>query len=330
MTGGAGFIGSHIVRALIARGDRVRVLDDFSTGRRGNIAEVMADVELLEGDVRDEDAVARALAGVDSVLHEAALPSVALSFERPGLVEAVNVAGTATVLGAARQCGVRRVVLASSCAVYGDTQTVPIGEDAATMPLSPYAVGKLSAEWHLWVLGVKSRGEAPRPSYDASRDVARNRGVETAALRYFNVFGPRQDPGSEYSGVIAQFMAAACSGTACTIYGDGRQTRDFVFVADVVSANLLALDAPGAVGRVMNVGSGVETTLLDLLAGIEATSGVSLTVQHGPPREGDIRRSCASIALARELLGYVPQTSLRDGLTRTFAWYRASVQAARG
>jgi nucleoside-diphosphate-sugar epimerase len=330
VTGGAGFIGSHIVHALLARGDSVRVLDDFSTGRRENIAQVLADVQLFEGDVRDEDLVARALSGADSVLHEAALPSVALSFERPGLVEAVNVAGTATVLGAARRQDVRRVVLASSCAVYGDAAVVPVGEDAATAPLSPYAVGKLAAEWHLWVLGAKRGGERPGPSSGKSSGAGLNGGVETVALRYFNVFGPRQDPSSEYSGVIARFMAAACTGQACTVYGDGLQSRDFVYVADVVAANLLALDAAGAVGCAMNVGSGVETTLLDLVAGIEAAAGVSLSIRHGAVRQGDIRRSCASISLARNLLGYELQTPLREGLAQTLEWYRDSVAERRG
>ena len=330
VTGGAGFIGSHIVRALLARGDRVRVLDDFSTGRRENITEVLADVELFEGDVRDEELVTRALAGADSVLHEAAVPSVALSFERPGLVESVNVAGTATVLGAARAQDVRRVVLASSCAVYGDPVAVPIREDATAMPLSPYAVGKLAAEWYLWVLGVK-RGEmgAGSSSRESGAHVPSG-GVETVALRYFNVFGPRQDPGSEYSGVIARFMAAACSGQPCTIYGDGRQSRDFVYVADVAAANLLALDAASAVGRAMNVGSGVETTLLDLVAGIEAVSGTRLTVHHQPAREGDIGRSCAAVALAHELLGCAPPTSLPIGLSHTLVSYRDGLQTSGG
>jgi UDP-glucose 4-epimerase len=330
VTGGAGFIGSHIVRALLARGDHVRVLDDFSTGRRENIAEVLSDLELFEGDVRDEEFVARALSGADSVLHEAALPSVALSFERPGLVESVNVAGTATVLGAARRQGVRRVVLASSCAVYGDAAAVPVGEDAATSPMSPYAVGKLAAEWHLWVLGSGRRQDVQAAMSDQSRAAAGEGGLETVALRYFNVFGPRQDPTSEYSGVIARFMAAVSGGTVCTVYGDGLQSRDFVYVADVVAANLLALDEASAVGRVMNIGSGAETTLLDLIAAIEAAAGVGLAVVHDAAREGDIRRSAASISIARTVLGYRPNTSLHSGLAQTLAWYRDSVETLRG
>jgi UDP-glucose 4-epimerase len=328
VTGGAGFIGSHIVRALLTRGDHVRVLDDFSTGRRENITGLLPDVELFEGDVRDEELVASALSGADSVLHEAALPSVALSFERPGLVESVNVAGTATVLGAARRQGVRRMVLASLCAVYGDAAVVPVGEDAAASPMSPYAVGKLAAEWHLWVLG-SGLGRAGVISAESPAAPGKA-GPETVALRYFNVFGPRQDPTSEYSGVIARFMAAVSSNAVCTVYGDGLQSRDFVYVADVVAANLLALDAASAVGRVMNVGSGAETTLLDLIATIEAAAGVGLTVVHDTAREGDIRRSAASISLARSLLGYEPKTPLRDGLAQTLAWYRDSVETIRG
>ena len=328
MTGGAGFIGSHIVRALLARGDRVRVLDDFSTGRRENIAEVAAHVDVVEGDVRDEELVERALAGADSVIHQAAIPSVALSFERPGLVEAVNVAGTATVLGAARHQSVRRLLLASSCAVYGDAAAVPVTEDTPASPLSPYAVGKLAAEWHLWVLGA-GRGQ-PGTSSEKSHAVPFARGLETVALRYFNVFGPRQDPSSEYSGVIAQFMSAVYAGRPCTIYGDGLQSRDFVYVADVVAANLLALDADSAVGRVMNVGSGTETTLLDLVAAIGSAAGVGLQVVHAAAREGDIQRSAASVSLARSLLGYRPQTPLRDGLVETLHWYRNNIDESRG
>ena len=329
MTGGAGFIGSHIVRALLARGDRVRVLDDFSTGRRENIAEVAADVDIVEGDVRDEELVERALAGTDSVIHQAAIPSVALSFERPGLVEAVNVAGTATMLGAARHQSVRRLLLASSCAVYGDAAAVPVTEDTPASPLSPYAVGKLAAEWHLWVLGA-GRGQLGTSSDKSLAAVASGPGLETVALRYFNVFGPRQDPSSEYSGVIAQFMSAVCAGRPCTIYGDGLQSRDFVYVADVVAANLLALDADSAVGRVMNVGSGTETTLLDLVAAIGSAAGVGLRVVHAAAREGDIQRSAASVALARALLGYRPQTPLRDGLAETLYWYRDNIEGSRG
>jgi UDP-glucose 4-epimerase len=327
VTGGAGFIGSHIVRALLARGDRVRVLDDLSTGRRQNLADVSADLEFFKGDVRDEDLVERVLDGADSVIHQAALPSVALSFERPGLVESVNVAGTATVLGVARRQGVRRLLLASSCAVYGDAAAVPVTEAAPAAPLSPYAVGKLAAEWHLRVLGTGPR--EPGVS-TGSRAAGGGGGLETVALRYFNVFGPRQDPSSEYSGVIAQFMAAVCAGRPCTIYGDGLQSRDFVYVADVVAANLLALDAALAIGSVMNVGSGAETTLLDLVVAIASAAGVDLHVVYGAPREGDIRRSVASVSLAASLLGYRPQTPLRDGLAHTLDWYRADVEGPNG
>ena len=286
------------MRALLARGRAVRVLDDFSTGRLENLAGVRADVNLVTGDVRDAAAVGDAMRGVDEVLHQAAVTSVALSFEQPGRVDSVNVGGTVTVLVAARAAGVRRILLASSCAVYGDPERLPLDETVVPAPLSPYAVGKLAAEGYLRALGP-----------------------QTVALRYFNVFGPRQDPDSEYSGVIARFMRCARAGLPCVVYGDGRQTRDFVYVADVVAANLLALESAAAVGQVVNVGSGVETSLLQLIDGIGAVAGTSLHTQHSPERAGDLRRSCADLANARELLGYQPGTPLRAGLEATFAWF---------
>jgi UDP-glucose 4-epimerase len=314
VTGGAGFIGSHLVRALLQRGDEVRVLDDYSTGRRQNLADVSLDVQIIEGDVRDPGAVTRALHGADAVLHQAALPSVALSFEDPARVEHVNVGGTAVVMAEARRHGVGRVILASSCAVYGDG-TPPLAEDAQPRPLSPYAVGKLAAEGYLRTLSGESGGGGPL----------------TVALRYFNVYGPRQDPGSEYSGVIARFALAAAEGRPCTVYGDGRQTRDFVYVGDVVRANLAALQAEEAAGSVINIGSGAETSLLDLIDGIRRSLGIELQVRHEAPRAGDIVRSRAVIDRARQLLGYEPATTFQDGLAQTLAWYREQDRApARG
>ena len=313
VTGGAGFIGSHLVHALLERGDRVCVLDDFSTGRRENLAGVSGHVEIVEGDVRNPAVVSRALIGVEAVLHEAALPSVALSFEEPALVEHVNVGGTAVVMAEARRRGVGSVVLASSCAVYGHAAP-PLSEDTPPQPLSPYAVGKLAAEGYLQTLGGAGADGAPR----------------TIALRYFNVYGPRQDSGSEYSGVIARFALAAVAGRPCTLYGDGRQTRDFVYVADVVAANLAALASDEAAGCVVNVGSGAETSLLDLIGGIEAAAGAALQVRRETPREGEVERSCATISRARSLLGYEPATTLRDGLARTVAWYRDADRAIGG
>jgi UDP-glucose 4-epimerase len=339
VTGGAGFIGSHLVHALLSRGDHVRVLDNFSTGRRENLTPVLADVELVEGDVRDEALTERAAAGVEAILHQAALPSVALSFEHPGLVESVNGGGTATILRAARRCGVRRVVLASSCAVYGDAANCPISEDTPPSPLSPYAVGKLAAEWYLRVMvDHSSRQESSPGECSEARGVSADDwatsngriGPDAVALRYFNVFGPRQDPRSEYSGVIARFLDAAATDRPCTLHGDGHQTRDFVFVGDVVLANLLALECEQAAGRAFNVGSGAETSLLDLASGIEAACGRRLQFSRGPAREGDIRRSCADIGLARRLLGFEPQTTLFAGLQETLAWYLELHGGSRG
>jgi UDP-glucose 4-epimerase len=259
VTGGAGFIGSHLVEALVERGDRVRVLDDLSSGRLENLEGCVGDVEVLVGDVRDAGLVERAMGGVDAVLHEAAIVSVARSFDEPELVDSVNVGGSVTVLAAARRLGVERVVLASLAAVYGNTTEVPVREDAPTAPLSPYGVGKLAVEGYARALagaGASVAGAAvPRgtgaagatravpASASAGAAVATASGPSVVCLRYFNVYGPRQDPSSEYSGVIARFLACAAAGEPYTIYGDGEQTRDFVYVGDVVQANLLALEA---------------------------------------------------------------------------------------
>jgi UDP-glucose 4-epimerase len=304
VTGGAGFIGSHLVDALLARGDRVRVVDDFSTGRRDNLAHCLADIELLEGDVRDPGLVARAVAGCDGVLHEAAVASVTQSLEDPVRCGSVTHGGTVNVLRLARRAGVAGFVLASSCAVYGDTDTLPVGEDTPPRPRSPYALAKLLSEG---ACRAQARGAAEGPSRAAERESA---GIRTVCLRYFNVYGPRQDPSSEYSGVIARFMDVAVAARKepsaappYVVYGDGRQSRDFVYVADVVAANLLALDAclgaatasrltetpgladePGLAhesrsanaahdGVVVNVGTGREVDLLTLAAEIERVSG---------------------------------------------------------
>lgn len=306
VTGGAGFIGSNLVEALLARGASVRVLDDFSTGKRENLASLEGDLEVVEGDVRDYRAVRRAVEGVEAIFHEAALPSVARSIDDPVGSNDVNVRGTLQVILAARAAGVRRVVYASSSSVYGDAPNLPKAETMAPSPLSPYAVQKLAGELYARIaLGLF--------------------GVEVLSLRYFNVFGPRQDPEGEYAAVIPRFALAALSGKSPTIFGDGRQSRDFTYVANVVEANLRALEAPReAVGEVFNVGSGERHTLLDLVRALGKIAGrPEFAARHGPARAGDVRHSQASIEKARAILGYEPRVSFEEGLERTLAWFRS-------
>ncbi|MCB9545906.1 MAG: NAD-dependent epimerase/dehydratase family protein [Myxococcales bacterium] len=298
VTGGAGFIGSHLVEALVARGDAVTVLDDFSTGHAENLAAVRADIRLVRGSVTEPADVAAAAAGADVIFHQAAVASVPRSVEEPAHTHAVNVGGTVQILDAARRLGVRRVILACSAAVYGDRSDAA-REDDAPHPESPYAVEKLAAEHYLRMW----------PSIY---------GTETVSLRYFNVFGPRQDPASPYSGVVSVFVDRLRKGLPVTIYGDGEQTRDFVAVADVVRANLCAADVPDARGLVCNIARGQATTinalygaLADLLGGPAAA--------HGPARAGDVRRSLAEVSRARALLGFEAQVSVRDGLARLLA-----------
>jgi UDP-glucose 4-epimerase len=271
ITGGAGFIGSHLAEALVLEGHAVRILDNFRTGRRGNLAGIRGKAEICKGDIRDPRAVRAAVRGVDCVFHQAALVSVAESVERPGETLDVNVNGTLNILQAAQRAGVRRVVMASSCAVYG-AGPVPARETQAPMPLSPYAVSKLAAE---------SLGVSFFFSY----------GLPVTCLRYFNVFGPRQDPHSPYSGVIAIFTSRMVAGKTATIYGDGRQTRDFVFVADVVRANLAASASERAAGRILNIGTGRGRSLLKLRAELVSLRASPLPVEYAPARPGDIYHS---------------------------------------
>lgn len=303
VTGGAGFIGSHLVEALLRRGDRVRVFDNFSTGRRDNLAHVRADVEIIEGDLRDADAVRRAVAGVEIVFHQGALASVQRSVDDPITTNAVNVTGTLHVLTAARDAGVRRVVFASSSSVYGDTPTLPKVETQAPQPLSPYAVSKLAGEQYCMAFSVVY-------------------GLPAIALRYFNVFGPRQDPHSEYAAVIPRFIDRMVRGIPPIIYGDGFQSRDFTYIENVVDANLAAADAPADCSAVFNVGAGERTSLLELAAQINQLLGANLAPDHQPPRAGDVRHSQAGIGAIRETLGYAPRVSLTEGLARTLAWFR--------
>jgi UDP-glucose 4-epimerase len=308
VTGGAGFIGSNIVRGCLERGDDVRVLDNLSTGRRANLEGLS--VELIEGDIRDADACRRAVAGCDVVFHEAALPSVTRSVADPILANAVNVDGTLNVLVAARDAGVRRVVFAGSSSAYGETVELPKREDMAPAPISPYAVAKVACEHY---------GAVFNAIY----------GLEFVTLRYFNVFGPRQDPKSEYAAVIPRFCTAMLKGEAPTIFGDGLQTRDFCYVDNVVQANLLAADAPAAPGHVYNVACAERVSLLDVVAAINELLGTTIAPSLQPARTGDIRDSLASIDAARRDLGYTASIRFLAGLKLALAHYRALVEAGR-
>jgi UDP-glucose 4-epimerase len=302
VSGGAGFIGSHLVDRLVRDGWRVRVLDDFSSGSDENLSASRAKIELLRGDLCDEALVARAVAGAEVVFHQAAIPSVPRSVAEPVRTNRVNVDGTLGLLEAARKAGVRRLVFAGSCAAYGNDERLPKTEDMATAPESPYALQKVAAEQYCTLF-------------------ARLYGFETVALRYFNVYGPRQNPQSEYAAVLPRFITACLAGRAPTIFGDGEQTRDFVFVGDVVEANLLAAESPRAVGAVVNVGGGRRVSLNELLRAIQEVAGTRLAAQHGPARAGDVRHSLASLARAEALLGYRPRTPLHEGLAVTIRSY---------
>ena len=303
VTGGAGFIGSNIVEELVRRGERVRVLDNFSTGRRENLTLLLERVELIEGDLQDPAAVRQAVEGTDYVLHHAALPSVQRSVDDPLASNAANVTGTLNLLLAAREAGVKRVVYASSSAAYGDGPTLPKREDMLPQPKSPYAVSKLAGEHYCRVFAEVYR-------------------LETVSLRYFNVFGPRQDPASQYAAVIPLFIMSMLQSAPPAVYGDGLQSRDFTYVSNVVQANLLAAAAPGVAGRVFNVACGQQYTLLELIATLDEILGVQVPPVHTAPRPGDVRHSLADITAAQEALGYQTAVDFHEGLRRTVAWYR--------
>jgi UDP-glucose 4-epimerase len=303
VTGGAGFIGSHLVESLVADGFAVRVLDNLSTGRRSNLKPVANRLTLIEGDVRDRETVDAAAQACDLIFHLAAVVSVPQTVDDPVATAAVNSTGTLHVLEAAHRKAVSRVVLASSCAVYGDNPELPLGEEERPRPLSPYALQKLTGEQYA------------RLYYELY-------GLPTVCLRYFNVYGPRQDPTSPYSGVISIFMQKAVSGEAPVIYGDGGQSRDFVFVADVVRANRLAAAAASAAGRVYNVGTGCSLTINQLWDKIAVMGKVALAPSYGPSRPGDIRNSQADPARAEIELGFKPAYTPEEGLGRTLQWYR--------
>ncbi len=304
VTGGAGFIGSHLVDALVADQCRVTVVDNLSTGHRHNIDHLGDRIDFVKGDIRDTALLDAAVQECDVVFHQAAVVSVTQSVEDPPHSCEVNDLGTVRVLDACRRAGVRRVVMASSSAVYGDDPCLPKTEAMPPKPLSPYAVQKLSGELYAAVF---------EQLY----------GLETVCLRYFNVFGPRQDPSSPYSGVISIFMTKAAAGQQPTIYGDGSQTRDFIFVHDVVRANLAAAAEPSAAGQIFNVGRGASISIADLWELIGQLAGVHTAPRFGPPRSGDIRDSIADIDAIRRVLGFAPQVSLRRGLEKTLDWVQA-------
>jgi nucleoside-diphosphate-sugar epimerase len=309
VTGGAGFIGSHLSEELVRRGERVRVVDSLITGKRANLAHVPG-VEFLEGDLADVDVAHRAVAGVDYVLHQAAIPSVPRSVSDPITSNRSNIDATLNVLVASRDAGVKRLVYAGSSSAYGDTPTLPKHEEMPTRPLSPYALQKLVGEQYL-ALFTKLYG------------------LDTVTTRYFNVFGPRQDPSSPYSGVISLFISALVDGRQPIIYGDGGQTRDFTYVANVVDGVLRACHAPGIAGQMMNVATGGRISLNELLATMCDLLEVKTEAIYRELRAGDVRDSQADISRAKQLIGYVPVVDLREGLERTLAWYRGAEVASR-
>jgi UDP-glucose 4-epimerase len=305
VTGGAGFIGSSLCRALVARGDRVRVIDNFSSGKRENLADIADRVELTEGDILDGDALARVLDGVEVVFHEAAIPSVPKSMAEPLENHAANATGTLNVLERARRARVRRVVYAASSAAYGDAPGLPKLETMPPEPISPYGGSKLAGEYYMQIY-------------------ARAYGVETVCLRYFNVFGPRQDPQSEYAAVIPKFITAALAGRTPRIFGDGTQSRDFCHIDNIVEANFKAASADaGAVsGGVFNIACGQAADLNQVVALIGDVLGRKVEAVHEPERAGDIKHSYADISAARKRLGYTAAVSFAEGLRRTIDWYR--------
>ncbi|HWB29908.1 MAG TPA: SDR family oxidoreductase [Vicinamibacterales bacterium] len=308
VTGGAGFIGSHLVEELLRRGERVRILDNFSTGRRENLPPGDA-CDLVEGDVADPAIAVRAVAGCDFVLHQGAIPSVPRSIKEPLATHRANIDGTVNILVAARDAGVKRVVFAGSSSVYGNSAVLPKREDMRPSPLTPYALQKLVGEQYCQLF-------------------TQLYGLETVVTRYFNVFGPRQQPGSPYSGVISLFIEALATNTAPTVYGDGRQTRDFTYVGDVVNGVLRACTAPKASGEVINVAAGGRVSLLELIRALQHILGTNVEPVFKPSREGDVHDSQADIFKARQLLSFEPSTLFEDGLRKTVDWYQRARSAA--
>lgn len=310
VTGGAGFIGSHLARRLLGDGHEVRVLDNFSTGNRANLAPFAEEIEIVEGDIQSYERVHNAVRDCEVVFHEAALPSVPRSIQDPLTSTAVNVIGTLNLLLASRDSGVRRVVYASSSSIYGTDRTLPKQEDRAPRPISPYAVAKLASEGYC-------------------RSFSQVYALETVALRYFNVFGPGQDPHSQYSAVIPKFITALLRGEAPVVFGDGEQSRDFTYIDNVVDANLLAADAEGVSGETFNIACGDRISLNQLLEELRGILGLETEANYLDPRPGDVPHSLADIAKAEEMLGYRPAVAFSDGLRRTVDAHLAEREAAR-
>lgn len=303
VTGGAGFIGSHIVEALLQSGEKVKVLDNFFTGKKENLDGFIKDVELIEGDIRNIETVKNAVKGVDSILHQAALRSVPVSIEYPLEYNEVNVTGTLNILLAARDAGVKRVVLASSSSCYGNTDKLPQTETQPPCPISPYAVSKLTGEHYCSVFSTIY-------------------GLETASLRYFNVFGPKQDPKSQYAVVIPLFIKAALNGRHLEVHGDGLQTRDFTYISNAVKANVLAATTPNPLsGEVLNIACGEHHSLMDTIGILSKILGKELKTKHTQPRKGDVRHTYANIDRAKELIHYEPDVRFEDGLKKTVEWF---------
>jgi UDP-glucose 4-epimerase len=312
ITGISGFIGSSLAHELLNRGEQVRGVDNFSTGNRDNLADILKQIEVREADILDLEAMKRACEGVDFVLHQAAIPSVPKSVVDPLGSNQANVDGTVNVLIAARDTKVKRVVYAASSSAYGDTPTLPKHEGMIPDPISPYAVAKLASEHYM-------------------TSFYRCYGLETVSLRYFNIFGPRQDPSSPYSGVLAKFITQMLNGQQPTIFGDGEQSRDFTYIDNAVEANLLACKAPAekVAGRVFNVATARRVTLNETFTALKKITSYSGSVTHGPERGGDIKHSLADISLAEKYLGYKPKVNFEDGLRRTVEWYRSQASATR-
>jgi len=312
ITGIAGFIGSSLAHAVLAQGDQVRGIDNFATGRRENLAEILNRIDFREADLLDLDAMKNACQGADFVLHQAAVPSVPKSVLDPLGSNRANVDGTLNLLVAARDAKVKRVVYAASSSAYGDTPTLPKHEEMHPNPISPYAVAKLASEYYM-------------------TSFYRCYGLETVRLRYFNIFGPRQDPNSQYSGVMAKFISLMLKGEQPTVFGDGSQSRDFTYIDNAVSANLLACTAPasGAAGRVFNVATGTRIDLNQVFESLRKLTGYTGTLKYGPERAGDIKHSLADVSLAEKHLGYKPLVDFETGLKKTVDWYRSQTKLER-
>ena len=307
VTGGAGFIGSHLVETLVHRGDSVRVIDNLCTGNRDNLAGVANDIDFVEADIRDESAVGRVMSNVEVVFHQAALASVPLSLEKPMEVHHATATGTLNILDQAARSGVRRVVYAGSSSCYGDQPFAANRESDSLHCLSPYAAGKLAGEFYC-------------------QSFFESFGLETVVLRYFNVFGPRQDPDSPYSAVIPLFITWLLSGKSPIVYGDGQQSRDFAYVSNVVDGNLLAADVAEAAGKTFNLANGRSTTLLELIEAVKELLDVDMDPDFQPPRKGDIRDSLSDISRAVSVLGYQPAVGLKEGLRKSIEYYKSVVQ----